>query len=145
MPELIPAPEPLDDLDRLFARLERAEVPADLTARVLASTVGQPAASRASLIWPWMLVGLASLALLVLTGYWLGASLAASDGLEIIEAVLGDVSLLASAPGDVLAALGEVVPLGLVLLAGLSAAVLIWAGGHVVARAPGSVRTRSVA
>ena len=138
------APEPLDDVDRLFAHLERAPVPADLTARVLATTVARTP-SRASLVWPWMLVGLTSLALLVVTGYSLGASLAASDGFEIIEAIASDSSLLASAPGDVLAALGEIVPVGLVVLAALSAALLIWAAGRIVARAPGPVRTRSVA
>jgi hypothetical protein len=145
MPEPITSPEPLDDVDRLFARLQPAPVPSELTARVLASTVARPTPSRASPTWPWMLVGLVSLALLVLTGYGLGASLAASDGLDIVEALAGDLTLVASAPGDVLAALGEVVPVGLLLLAALSAAVLIWAAGHLIARAPRPVRTRSVA
>ena len=45
------APEPLDDIDRLFAQLDRAPVPADLTARVLAKTVARTP-SRASLVWP---------------------------------------------------------------------------------------------
>ena len=46
------------------------------------------------------------------------------------------------APGDVLAALGEVIPWSLVVLAGISAGLLILAVGKVVSQAPGSLRTR---
>jgi hypothetical protein len=127
--------DPDDDLDRLFARLERAPVPDDLTARVLASTVAR-AEARSVLAWPWMVAGLAALALLALTGYQLGASLAASNGLALIEALVADVGLLANAPGDVLAALNEVVPWPLVWLAGASAALLVWAAGKIVVLKP---------
>ena len=136
-PYFEPSSEPADDLDQLFARLERAPVPDDLTARVLASTVGSTAA-RSVLAWPWVLAGLAALGLLVLTGYQLGASLAASDSLPLIEALLADVGLLANAPGDVLAALNEVVPWPLVWLAGASAALLVWAAGKIVVLKPSS-------
>src|SRR5438876_1189454 len=44
----------LDDLDRLFARLDRAAVPDGLTTRVLASTVGRADATRAVFAWPWL-------------------------------------------------------------------------------------------
>jgi hypothetical protein len=124
----------LDDVDRLFARLTRAPVPDDLTARVLASTVARSKATRAVLAWPWMLAGLAALALLAIAGYQLGASLA-------IQAIFGDVGLFATAPGDVLAALGEVLPLSLLALAAVSASLLVVASGHVVARVPASFRT----
>jgi len=40
----------------------------------------------------------------------------------------------------VIAAIGEVVPLSLVALAGLSATLLVLAAGHVVARVPVSLR-----
>ena len=125
--------EPEDDLDRLFARLERAPVPDDLTARVLASTVGRAEAGSV-LAWPWVVAGLGALALLSVTGYLLGATLAASDGLPLIEAIVTDLGLLASAPGDVLAALNEVVPWPLVWLGGLSAVLLVWAAGKIVAQ-----------
>jgi hypothetical protein len=121
-----------DDLDRLFARLERAPVPDDLTARVLASTVARRDA-RSVLAWPWLVAGLGALALLGLTGYQLGATLAASNGLPLLEAIFADLGLLASAPGDVLAALNEVVPWPLVWLGGLSAILLVWAAGKIVA------------
>ena len=131
----------LDDVDRIFARLERAPVPADLTARVLASTVARPT-TRAVLAWPWMVALLAALAVLTLAGYQLGQSLAATDGLELLGAVLSDVSLLSTAPGDVFAALSEVLPWTMVGVAGISAALLIWAAGHVVAYVPKSLAAR---
>jgi hypothetical protein len=133
-----------DDVDRLFARLDRAPVPDDLTARVLSSTVARTGATRAVLAWPWMVAGLVALGVLTIAGFELGASLAASDGLELVGAVLGDYGLLATAPGDVLAALNEVVPWTLVAMAGVSAAFLILAAGNVISRAPGSLRARNV-
>ena len=137
-------PEELDDVDRLFARLERAAVPDDLTARVLASTVARTGATRAALAWPWIVAGLAALAMLTIAGYQLGASLAASDGLDLVAAVFEDISLLATAPGDVLAALGEVIPWGLVAVAGLGAALLVVAVGNVISHPTAALRTRSL-
>jgi hypothetical protein len=133
-----------DDVDLLFARLDRAPVPDDLTARVLSSTVERASATRAVLAWPWMVAGLLALGVLTLAGYELGASLAASDGLELVGAVFSDFGLLATAPGDVLAALNEVVPWTLVAMAGVSAALLILAAGNVVSRAPASLRASNV-
>jgi hypothetical protein len=131
-----------DDVDRLFARLDRAPVPDDLTARVLSSTVERTNATRAVLAWPWMIASLAALGVLTLAGYELGASLASTDGLELVTAIFGDLGLLTTAPGDVLAALGEVVPWTLLAMAGLSATLLILAAGHIVSRTPGSLRAR---
>jgi hypothetical protein len=135
-----------DDVDRVFARLDSAPVPDDLTARVLASTVARAEATRAEFAWPWVLAGLAALGLLVLAGYQLGASLASNDGIELLTALVEDYGLFATAPGDVVAALGEVIPWGSVAVAGLSAGLMIVAAGHVVARVPtGLQRTRSIA
>src|SRR2546423_1099678 len=99
--------EPLDDIDCLFTRLDRAPLPDGFTAQVLARTSAAP---RRPLVWPWLLAGLAAMALLGVAGYLAGQSLASSDGLELLEAILGDTSLLISAPGDALAAIGEVIP-----------------------------------
>src|SRR5436190_12438465 len=129
---LHPSTDEHDDIDRLFARLDRAPVPDDLTARVLASTVARTEATRAVFAWPWMAAGLAALALLALAGYQLGASLAANNGLELVSALAEDSGLLTTAPGDVLAALSESIPWGLVIVAGLSACLLIVAAGNVV-------------
>jgi len=124
-----------DDIDRLFARLDRANVPDAFTARVLAQTVGKTQA-RATLAWPWLVAGLGALTLLSMTGYMLGANLAASDGLDVLVALFGDLGLVATAPGEVVAALSDVIPWGLVVLAGVSAAFMVWAVGNVVSRAP---------
>jgi hypothetical protein len=129
-----------DDVDRLFAQLDRAPVPEDLTARVLSTTVARTTATRAVLAWPWMIAGLAALGVLTIAGYNLGASLAATDGLELLTALFGDFGLVTTAPGDVMAALSEVVPWTLVFTAGLSAALLILAAGNVVSRTPASSR-----
>ena len=135
-----------DDVDRLLARLDRAPVPDDLTARVLARTIVRAEATRAVLAWPWLLAGLGALGLLTLAGYQLGVSLARNDGLELVAALLGDAGLLTTAPGDVVAALGEVVPWGLIVIAAVSALLVILAAGHVVARVPAALgRTRSIA
>jgi hypothetical protein len=130
--------DPVDDMDRLFAHLERSPAPADLSARVLSRTVGR----RATLAWPWLAAGLAALLLLALTGYQLGAALAASDGLLLLEAIIADVSLLATAPGDVLLALGEVLSWKLLAVAGVSAMVLIWAAGKIVSQPGPALRGR---
>jgi hypothetical protein len=129
-----------DDIDRLFARLDRAPVPGDLTSRILSSTVERTNATHAVLAWPWMIACVVALGVLTMAGYQLGVSLAASDGLDLLTAIFGDVGLLTTAPGDVLAALGEVVPWTLVVAAGLSAALLILAAGNVVARTPSALR-----
>jgi hypothetical protein len=131
-----PHQDDFDDVDRLFARLERAEVPDDLTTRVLASTVARSPATRAVLAWPWTVAGLAALGVLTLAGYELGVNLAANDGLELVGAIFGDLGLLTTAPGDVLAALNEVIPWTLVAIAALSTAMLILAAGNVVSRVP---------
>jgi hypothetical protein len=138
-------PEELDDVDRLFARLEHAAVPEALTARVLATTVARGNAMRTVLAWPWMLAGLAALGLLSLAGYQLGVSLAAGDGLEVVGALFEDLGLFATAPGDVVAALGEVIPWSLVGLAAVGAGVLILAAGHVVSRVPALPRGPRIA
>jgi hypothetical protein len=129
-----------DDIDRLFARLDRAPVPGDLTSRILSSTVERTNATHAVLAWPWMIACVVALGVLTMAGYQLGVSLAASDGLDLLTAIFGDVGLLTTAPGDVLAALGEVVPWTLVVAAGLSAALLILAAGNVVAHTPSALR-----
>ncbi|HET6318534.1 MAG TPA: hypothetical protein VFG86_18930 [Chloroflexota bacterium] len=127
--------EPVDDIDRLFARLERAAAPANFSAQVLARTVGRP---RTVLAWRWLIAGILAMALLGMAGYLAGASLASSDGLEVLEMLVGDAGLLTTAPGDVLAAIGEMMPWRVVALAGASAALLIWAAGRVISRSPGS-------
>jgi hypothetical protein len=131
-----------DDVDRLFARLERAPAPDDLAARVLASTVARKHASRAVFAWPWIVAGLVALGLLTIAGYQLGASLASNDGLDLLAGIAGDLGLVATSPGDVLAALGEVVPWSLIVLACLSATMLNLAAGKFMSRPQAPLRSR---
>jgi hypothetical protein len=133
-----------DDVDRLFARLQPAAVPSELTARVLAATVARDAPMRTVLAWPWMVAALGALAILTLAGYQLGVSLARTDGLELLSALTSDIGLLTTAPGDVAAALGEVVPWTLVLVAALGAGMLVLAASNVIARVP-AWRPRQIA
>ena len=72
-------------------------------------------------------------------------SLAATDGLDVVEAVFADGSLLATAPGDVVAALGEVLPKWLLAVAGVSAVLLVLAVGQLVSRTPLPLRARRLA
>jgi hypothetical protein len=135
----------MDDVDRLFVRLDRAAVPDDLTARVLASTVARKSTTRAIRAWPWMLAALVALGVLIIAGYDFGASLATSDGLTVFAAIFSDLSLLTVAPGDVLAALNEVMPWTVVGAAGVSATLLVLAAGHLASRGSTSLRARRLA
>src|SRR5262249_3720431 len=138
-PSLPPDDGP-DDVDRLFARLETAPVPAELTARVLSSTVGQPR-PLSTIVWPWLLATVGGLVGLAGAGYLLGAQLATSPGLDLVEALFDDTTLVASAPGDVLAALSVEVPWSLLLVAAACLALVLWAGGRVLAH-PAPLRTQ---
>jgi hypothetical protein len=129
-----------DDVDRLFARLETAPVPAEVTARVLGSTVGQPRL-LSTIVWPWLLATVGGLVGLAGAGYLLGAQLATSPGLDLVEALLDDGTLLASAPGDVLAALVGEVPWSLLLVGAACLVLVLWAGGHALAQ-PAPLRTQ---
>jgi hypothetical protein len=132
-PFLSPEPPP-DDLDRLFTRLDTSPPPVDFTACVLSQTVHMPqrqAARRGARFWG--AVALVSLLALGASGYFVGTQLATSDGLLLIRALSDDFSLLVSAPGDVVAVLGESIPWALVVLATFCAGVLTWAAGQVAA------------
>ncbi|HEV7666825.1 MAG TPA: hypothetical protein VGQ62_25045 [Chloroflexota bacterium] len=138
-------PDELDDIDRLFLRrLDRAEVPDDFTGRVLASTVARTRATRVILAWPWIAAGLVAFGLLTLAGYQLGVRLATSDGIDLVSAVAGDLGLLVTAPGDVLAALSEIIPWWLMAVAAVSAGLLVVAVGNVVARVPVGFRQHAL-
>lgn len=128
-----------DDVDRLFGRLAPAPVPPDLAARVLERTVGASAA-RTRTVQPWVwLVALGAGASLALTGYLLGGEMAASGSLDLVLALAANGDLLLAMPGDVVGALEDTVPWAMVVLAAVSAALLVWAAG-LVARPLGEDR-----
>lgn len=118
-----------DDVDRLFAHLAPAPVPPDLAARVLERTVGASRA-RGRVVQPWVwLVALSAGASLALTGYLLGGEMAASGSLDLLLALAANGDLLLAMPGEVVGALEDTVPWAMVLLAAISAALLVWAAG----------------
>jgi hypothetical protein len=117
-----------DDIDRLLGRLQPAPVPTELTQRVLARTTERPS------ILPWIVAGAGAVLLLAVSGYQVGANLATTDGLDLLDAVASDAGLLTSAPGIVLAAMAELVPWWLLVLAAASLACVTWIVGRVVPR-----------
>ncbi len=120
-----------DDVDRLFSRLDRVQAPPDLASRILSSAVAPAAAPR-----PLLVATLGALAALTATGYLVGVQLSAANSLDLLLAVVSDLSLLASAPGDVVAALAEVLPLWLVATAAVSIGLVVWAAGQLVTGSP---------
>lgn len=131
-----------DDVDILFARLAPARVPPDLAAHVLERTVGASGA-RARLVQRWVwLVALSAGASLAVTGYLLGGEMAASGSLDLLLALAANGDLLVAMPSEVVGALEDTVPWAMVLLAAISAALLVWATG-LVARPVGESRAPS--
>lgn len=134
--------DPLDDIDVLFSHhLDRAEVPSDFTQRVLASTVARRDTAASTFAWPWTVVGLAALTVLVLAGYNVGAALGGSSGLDLLSAVASDIDLLVAVPDEVLAAIADIVPWWLIALSGISAGFLVVAIGNLTLHG-GSSRLR---
>jgi hypothetical protein len=106
----------IDDVDRLFARLERTPTPAHLARDVLDAVAARARARRR--------LGQAAIAaalmLTTLLSFAVGHALRASGGLALVAVVLGDLELARAAPGEVALALVELVPWDLTLLIALS-------------------------
>src|SRR3954470_24462544 len=85
--------EPVDDVERLLARLEPLPPPPDLAARVLART-----SRRAQVRWSlWVmlaaLAGLAAAALAAVSGYLTGQELVQSGAYALVQLALEDWEL----------------------------------------------------
>lgn len=119
-----------DDVDILFARLERVPAPPGFQARVLAAAHGRAQVRRR--------LGMAALAasLLVATvlSFLIGQDLQTTDALEILAGALDDVGLLSAEPSDVVLAFIELAPWPLAALVAVSLAVA--AGASRLALAP---------
>ncbi|HEV8634107.1 MAG TPA: hypothetical protein VG370_07695 [Chloroflexota bacterium] len=128
-----PAPDdaPLDDVDRLFLKIEPLAPPADFAARVAAQIYPAPeAAGRRRLLW-WAVDALALLALLALSVSF-GMALHDSGSVDILA-----VMLEVGAVGDVVEALLESLPwLQLAALALNAALVVIFSKLALGADAP---------
>lgn len=126
-----------DELDTLYARLERIQPPSELKRRVMESVVAR---SRAR---PWisMLVIAAGVALTAAISFVFGQQLRISGALDLLELALSDAELAGSAPAEVALAVWELTPWPLAALvaacAGIvgSAARLVLAPPHRSGRA----------
>ena len=108
-----------DDIDILFARMERVPAPPGFGARVLAAVESRTRARRR--------LGITALAasLLVATvlSFFIGQELQTTDALEILAGALDDVALLSTEPSDVALAFIELAPWPLAALVGVCLAV----------------------
>jgi len=116
----------VDDLDRLFARLEPIEPPPELAGRILAATagraaVGAPAGHRHL----WLALDAAAIALLALVSLWVGMELQNSGALDLLGLLVLDSGLMGESLGALLEALLQALPwLPLLLLGGNLVAIV---------------------
>jgi ABC-type spermidine/putrescine transport system permease subunit I len=143
-PDAQPDAEPLDDVERLLARLDAVPPPPDLAPRVLART-----SRRARMRWSlWTalaaLAGLGAAALAAVSGYLTGQEFVQSGAYALLQLALEDWELVAAAPQDYLLALAETVP-WLGLLATAACVLAAYAVARPLARAPRLYATRGAA
>lgn len=110
-------PEARDEIDVLFARLERVAAPAALEAGVRSMVAARARARR----WFGAVATVLSLVGAVVVSFFFGVELTTEGGLALVQTVMADWELLAEAPADVALAVVESVPW---LLAALVAACL---------------------
>lgn len=133
------APEPRDDVDRLFARLHAVAPPPDLTARIMRALPAevpraQPAPVRAPVPsapaargLPWRGITVAAGLVLAIMSVRLGLLLDDSGALSVIGQIFSDFGSFISAPGDYLAPLLAELP-WFDLIVALLALTLFWFG-----------------
>jgi hypothetical protein len=111
--------EPLDDVDRLFARLAHLPPPRDFSSRVLLAVRPQRV-PRTQVIWA--AADLAALLALAFLAFVTGQTLVGGGLIALLAAVASDADVLQVAPADTLAVIVQAVPwlelvgLGLALL-----------------------------
>ncbi|MBI1800350.1 MAG: hypothetical protein HY259_06885 [Chloroflexi bacterium] len=121
-------PEPLDDLDRLYARLQWADPKPNLTDRVLARIRRAQRIQHIS-----TLATLVTLLALGLFAYALGRGLTFSGTLDFLEALVSNLDLLTDEADDFLSALVDALPL-LEIAAVLGGAACVWLASHALPR-----------
>lgn len=124
-----------DDVDRLFAHLERVEPPADLVARVMERARRREAARWP--LWQQLLFGafyLAALVVLAVLAYLTGGELEHAHLRDLISLAVHDVSLVTDSPGVYLAALRDAIP-WVHVLAVIADAVVLAVATRLVLRA----------
>jgi hypothetical protein len=111
--------EPLDDVDRLFLRLEPLPPPADFGARVAALTTAGPSAARRRR-WLWWAFDAVAAAVLLALSINFGMALYEAGTLDIL-ALIFEVGAM----GDTLDALVDSLPLGRLAALALNLAVVL--------------------
>jgi|GEM_PF-5571142 len=103
MPQMLDEP---DDIDRLFARLDRVPLSADLTQRILRALPAPIDNRRRLSQWVAIVTGIA----LTIASIALGNALDASGTLGLLGQTIGDTSTFWSAPGEFIGAFMESLP-----------------------------------
>ena len=104
-----------DDVDVIFARLERAPAPAGLRAGVLKRVASRASARR----WLGYTAIVTSLLLALTFSFFVGGQLQSAGALSLLTALLGDFDLVTVAAAGILFDLVDLVPwlhVGVVLL-----------------------------
>ena len=113
-------PDDVDDVDRLFARFERVDPPADLRSQVVARA--ERRSRRRHLLGYGLLAS--SILLAVIVSFAIGQQLRVSGALALLD-FLSDLELLAEAPAEVGLALLELVPWPLAVVVGAALAMVV--------------------
>lgn len=113
-------PEARDEIDILFARLEREEPPAGLEGRVRTRVAGRARTRRRI----GTVATILALVAAAVVSFLFGAELRTAGGLALIQTVVSDLELLAEAPDDVALAVVDSVPWLLAALVVMSLVVL---------------------
>jgi hypothetical protein len=107
----------VDDIDRLFARLEPIDVPADLLGRVAAATwAGKPAGAPPVRRGLWLALDAAAIVLLALVSLSFGMELDESGALDLLGLMLVDAGTMRDGLGALLEALLQALPWPLLAL-----------------------------
>ena len=128
-------PEPRDNVDRVFARLQSINPPPDLTQRIMRSlpaTLPVATAAQAKPVvsprvsarqWQWVATGAGII--LLLMSIHLGTLLDDSGALSVLGVIFGGFGDFLSAPGDYLSPLAAELPWFDIILAVL-ALIVFW-------------------
>jgi hypothetical protein len=134
----------VDDVDRLFARLEPIEPPADLLGRVAAATRAlEPASAPAGRRGLWLALDAAAIGLLALVSLWLGMELQETGALDLIGLLLVDTGAMGEGLGLLLEALLQALPWPQLALLGANLVVIVALSQLALRGDPRAARVRS--
>jgi hypothetical protein len=139
--------EPRDDVDRLFARMEKVDPPPDLTQRIMRSLPAQvPAAQPQRVAQPrlggqprqrgWQWAAAIAGVIFVVMSVWLGNALNDSGSLSLLGDAFGDTGTFWNAPGAFFAAFFESLPWLEVIVTLMMFAAFWYSSAAAVDRSP---------